>query len=303
MKNSKFCKTKFFIVVTLAIVLVGMALVGIFGFGGTSDYPNDSVAGYEVVVSVNHNAGDAVSVLKTSSEEFFKSKGIQFVSGATQELDKGKILIYKFTTDVTSSVEELETFVGEKLTAADLTSVKASAEINVINARGFSGVWWLVLACGIAVVAIFIYALIMEKLAGALATVFSGAVAALLFISLLGITRISAAPFVAVGIAMSVALACALAVATVNRFKVESKNSENASLAASEVADKVLAKEKTKYVLFAVVVALAAIALAVFMLPYLMIAGVQLLIAGLSATFAAYFGSAFIWAAVKGKKK
>jgi preprotein translocase subunit SecF len=300
MKKTNIDRIKFFIVATLSLVLVGLVLIGVFGFNTTVDYPNDTANGYELQVSVDQNAGNAYELLKSSTEEYFTANGLT-PSGVVQKISDGKALVYKFKTDVTEKAAGLAAFVDGKLEAAGLTTVEVSADVYQLSSTSFDGVWTMVLACGIAVVAIFVYALIMEKLAGSLATVFSSVVAAILFVALLGITRIPAAPFVGIGAAAAAVIAGASSVATVNRYREEAKN--NANLSAAEVIEKVAASERNKYIILGAAIAVTAIALAVFGVPYLMIVSGQLLLAGVAGTFSAYLGSAFMWAAIKNAKR
>lgn len=301
MKKTNIDRIKFFIVVTLSLLLVGLVLLGVFGFNGTVDYPNDNVNGYELQVSVDQKAGNSYEILKNSAEEYFVANGLSPVSGTLQTVSDGKTLIYKFNADVTANADALAKYVNEKLDAAGLTTVEASAEVYELNAHGFDGGWTVVLVCSIALVAIFVYALIMEKLAGSLATIFSSALAALLFIALLGITRIPAAPFVGIGVASAAVIAGAASVATVDRYREEYK--KNNTLSAREITYKVLDGERKKYILLGASVLVVSVAIATFGLPYLMIAGAQLLVAGIAGTFSAYLGSAFVWSAVKRTKR
>ena len=299
MKKTTIDRIKFFIVATLSILLVGFIILGIFGFNGTVDYPNKSVNGYELQVSVDQKAGDAYGIMKTSTEEFFNNNGLTPVN-ASQTLANGKTIIYKFDKDVTDKVAALKEYVSGKLTAAEL-SVDFTAEVYELYKQGFDGVWWLILAGGIALVIIFVYALIMEKLAGSVAIIFSSVLSALLFVALLAITRIPAAPFVGAGVIAAAVIGGAMSVATVNRFKEENKN--NDSLSVKDITDKVLKTERDKYIIFGAAVAVASVAFIVFGLSYLMIAGAQLLLAGLAGTFTAYLGSTFMWSVIKGSKK
>ncbi len=289
-------KIKLFIVITLSVLLVGMVLVGVLGFNGSVDNPNKNVNGYEVQVSVDQNAGDSYDILKTATEEFFANNSLKPVSANTQSINKGRALIYKFDSDVTEKVAGLADYVTGKLVAAELTTVTVDAEVYQVYAKGFSGVWWFVLAAGVAVVVICLYQLVMEKVAGALATVFSSVLAAVLFVALMGITRLPAAPFIAIGITASAVIGAALSASTVNRYKEESSIY---NVSAKELTEKIAVTERKKYVLLMIAVALLGIALIAFGLPYLMTAGAQLIVAGLAGTYSAYFGSAVIWSAIK----
>ncbi len=292
-------KLKFFVVITLSLLVVGMALFGIFGLNGSVDYPNKSVNGYEVTVSVDQNAGESYSIMKSATEKYFANKGIKPVANTVQSIGEGRQLIYKFTTDVTANVEGLSDFVMSKLAAEDTAGTVKTA-VNEVYHKDSNGVWWFVLALGIAVVVITLYQLIMEKLAGAIATLASTALSAILFLAIMAITRIPAAPFIAIGIAAAGVIGGILSAATVNRYKEESAIY---NVSAKELTEKVAVTERKKYVIFMIAIAILGIALIAFGLPYLMTAGAQLILAGLVGTYSAYFCSAIIWPAIKGAKK
>ncbi len=292
-------KFKLFVVLTLSVLLVGMALFGVFGLNGSIDYPNKNASSYEVSVSVDQNAGDSYSILKSATEEYFASKGITPVANTMQTMRDGKILIYKFTTDVTSSVAGLEDYVTAKLTASDL-SVGVEASVNQVHKTNFDGVWMFVLAIGVAVVVIALYQLIMEKLAGALAVLGSSILSVLVFVALMAIVRIPASPFFAIGIAVSAIIGGVTSSVTVNRFREENAVYNHS---ADEVVEKVIKTERKKYVIVTVAMAVLGVALIVFGLPYLMSTGAQLILAGLAGTYSAYFCSQYVWTALKNSKK
>lgn len=290
-------RNKFFIVVTLALIVVGMAILGIFGLNGSVDYPSANNKGYEVQVSVNMNAGDSINVLKSSTEEYFKNKGLTPVNGATQTLAEGKQIIYKFNTDVTATVADLKTFIEGKLAAAGVSAVEVETEVYEVYAKSFNKVLGFagVLLAVIAVV--FVYSLIMEKLAGSLATAFAMALSAILALSMIALCRVPVGGIAGIGMVAATAIGGALAIATVSRYNEEKK--ANSTLTNAQVIEKVAKSEKGKYIALVVACALVAIALAIVGIPNGAFVGLQLLIGAVCGTFSAYLGSAFIWGAVK----
>lgn len=289
-------KMRYFLVATLAIILVGVTLFGIFGFNQTADYKDS----YELKVGIDRKAEGAFELLSESVEEYFDANA-KDVRYALQTIDGGKTIILKFNEDVSSKVEGAKEFLQAKFDDANL-NVKVSADLYEVN-PGVSKVQWkLFIAGGIALVVVFIYALIFEKLAGALATIFSSIVSAIMFIALMGITRIPANPFVLSAGIISSALASILAISTTSRYREEAKNTANEKLSASELVDKISLKEKSKYILLVGFVAVIGIVTAVCGLGYFIWAGAQLILAGVSAAFTAYFGTPLIWQAVKSRK-
>ena len=300
-------KYKLFIVISLVLLVVGMTIFGIFGFNQAIDFKK----GYEVRVSIDNNVGNAKSVLEDATESYFDAKGIVSAEYAFQKMDDGKTLVYKFREKISVTESDIETYVQNKLDT-DVKNNGVAVGAGVVEVDAFYGevlgndyfeVGWLLLALGIGVVITYVYAKIREKLSGATATVGASLLASLLFVAVMGITRIPAYPFVGYGIALAAVLAAALSIATVGRCKEELKNSASAKLNTWQVADKVMKYEGKKYLFTVVAVLIAAVALVAFIVPYLIIAAGQMAIAGLCACFAAYFGAPLVWAAIKGSKK
>jgi hypothetical protein len=117
----------------------------------------------------------------------------------------------------------------------------------------------------------------------------------------MGITRIPAAPFVTIGGALSIILAGVISIATVNKYKMESKKADKATPV--EIVEIVACKAKKLYILIGGAVLLSAIALCALGLPYVMLAGAQVLVAGISGIASAIFGTPFIWSLIKKGKK
>lgn len=295
--NGLIKKFKWFIVATLAILVVGMTLFGIFGFNNTVDYKKS----YEVQVSIDQNVDDAVKILKETTDKFFETNGISDEGYAFQTQDNGTTLIYKFSSLSDAQLAKINGLESVLNAALASTSAEATVEPNVVFGSNDLQSGWVILALGIAMVAIFIYLLIMEKLASAVAVICSSALSMLLFVALMAITRIPAIPFVEALACLAGIIGAVLAVTTVGRYREEIKNTTGKFSAAS-VADAVAKKDKKKYLLALIAILVAAVAVAAFFVPYIMIMGAQIAIAGLVATFSAYFMTPFMWVLIKGRK-
>jgi hypothetical protein len=283
-------KSKLFIVISLVVLVVGMALLSV-GLNQTVDYKNS----FEVRVSINQRT--AIETIRTETEKFFDDNGINAKDYAYQELGEGKILIYKFSKEVPAKVNELQAYLQSNLEG----TLKATVEIDevVTNQSEING--YIALALGIAVIAIFIYAVIMEKLAGSVATVCASLLSGLLFISLISITRIPAYPFVGVTTALAVALGAGMSVSTINRLNEEYKNSANKN-STFEIAEKVGKAECLKYLFTAIILLVVSATISAFFVPYMMIVGGQIALAGICALAVSYLGAPLLWAVIKGKK-
>lgn len=283
-------KAKLFIVISLVVLVVGMSLFAI-GFNQTVDYKES----FEVRVTTNQRTG--IETVRAETEKFFEENGIKAKDYAYQEFSDGKVLIYKFNKEVPAKVNELQEYVQGKLTE----TLKVTVEVNevVANKDGVSS--WVVLALGIAIVAIFAYAIIMEKLAGSIATICASILSGLLFIALMNITRLPAYPFLGVSLGLSITLGAGITLSTINRLNEEYKNANKSDTFV--IAEKINKVERLKYLFIAAVLLIAAVSISAFFTPYMMIIGGQIALAGLCAIVTSYFGAPLLWAVIKGKKK
>ena len=295
--NGVMKKAKWFIIATLSILVVGMTLLGIFGFNNSLDYSQS----YELKITVNQPLDKAKETLKESVEDYFEKKGISYVS--YQKIENGEGYLYIFSEDVADKLEGMQ----DKINNDFATKINDDVDVDMFvfsKATGTNNinVGMVILALGVGLAAIFIYALIMEKLAGALAVSGSYLLSILIFMALMAITRIPAIPYVEFVGVFAAVLACALSMTTVNRLKVQAKNTDG-KIDFDSLALSVIAKEKKKYVLALIAVFVACVALSALFMAYTFYLGAQILVAGVSATAVAYYFTPFVWAAIKAKKK
>lgn len=291
-------KSKIFFIIALALIVVGLTFFGIFGFNQTVDYK----VSYEMQVSVDQKAGNAVQVIKDSADAYFSENAIKPVKYATQTLDDGATIVYKFSYDVTSVVSALKTSIQNELEEkSTVKGIKADVVVKEVYADDTASVASMLIALAVVIVAVFIYTLIMEKLAGAVSTIFSAVMSLVLYLAFMGITRVPAAPFVMVGAVITVALSMLVSVAFVNKYKAEYKKADKSS--SLEIVEKVAFSSTKLYIYVGIAVLLTAIALCLFIKPYLMIASVHVLIAGICGLSSAIFATPFMWSLIKKNKK
>ena len=291
-------KYKLFIVITLAVLVVGMAIFGFFGFNQAIDYSK----GYEVRVSIDQNTTSARQILQSSTQQYFDLKGVNPVDYATQQLNDGKIIVYKFDKDIKLDKQALKSHIQSNLDQNSLNNITANVEYDLVLGNGEIEIGWLLLGIGIGLVATFIYALIMEKLSGAVAMLCSSVVSALAFTSILSLVRLPSAPAFSASLVLAIALSAVLSLTTVAKLKESYKNSVNKP-DVIELTEKVIKNEGKKYLFVAIAVGVCAVALSAFLVPYIMFAGGQILLAGLSATVVSYFVTPLLWSAIKSDKK
>ncbi len=296
--NSVMNKMKYFVISSLIILVVGMTLLGIFGLNKPIDY-SDS---YEINVSIAIDDDSLKQEMKETADKYFEENGIIYASFQSQE--DGMSLVYKFTTDQTSKVQELKTVLDAVLS---LNPQMGTNEVTVVSKYATQGSLVqplkILLAYGIAVVAIFVYMLIMNKLASAVAVICSSIASVVMFIAMIALTRIPAVPYFEISAMFAGILGLLLAVSTVGRYREELKNTVANKFSVNEIAEKVAKTESKKYLYILVAIVIASVAVSAFFMRYMLIIGGQLLIAGIASVACAYFISPLIWTAIKGKDK
>ena len=297
--SAVFNKVKVFVIVALIVLVAGMAMFGFLGFNQTLDHK----ASYEVKIEIDQNVDDERTVLENSAKDYFEDKGIKFADYSIQKLDDGNILIFKFKEDIKLDKQALIDYVQSKVDA-DKDIVEVSAEYSAVLTSNNAWLGWVLLSIGIALVASFVYAAIMEKLAGAVAVICSSVLSGALCVALVALTRLPANPVIGVSIALAMAIGAVLSIATANKLKTELKvASSNGKVNLGELTAKVMCGECKKYVFVGTIILIGAIALSAFIVPTMMFVGGQFLVAGASALCGAYVLTPILWAAIKGAKK
>lgn len=291
-------KMKWFVISSLIILVVGMTLLGIFGLNEPIDY-SDS---YEINVSITIDDDSLKASMKETADKYFEEKGISVASFQTQE--EGMSLIYAFTQDQTAQVEGLKTLLESVLSQnPQMGNSKVSVVSNYVGQGSLVQPLKILLAYGIAVVAIFVYMLIMNKLASAVAVICSSLASVVMFIAMLAITRIPGVPFVELSTMLAGVFGALLGVSTVSKYREELKNTTANKFSVVEIADKTSKTELKKYAYVLVAILIAGVAVAAFFTRYMLIIGGQIILAGLVSVLCAYFITPLIWVAIKGKHK
>ncbi len=293
-KNSK---SKIMIILTLILLVAGMAMLGIFGLNQTVDYSSS----YEIRVSVDQDVNNSGEIVKTAAIDYFENKGANY-SSEIQTMDDGSVFVFKFDTNPEIDVADLKTALTTALSANEKTSslvadVKGAYPLNVTYYKEISGV---AIALGVSAVAILVYLMILEKPAAGFASFVGSLVSSMLFVALLGITRIPAFPAFASSFALSFALSTVLSAVVVNRFN-EIKRMSTGKTSFTEIAAKGVKQSVARICFVAGIVAVAAIVLAIFGSLTVKFAALQILVADLVAVFSAKFWTPFIWTLVKKK--
>ncbi len=298
MKMTSNVKFKLWITITLALIVAGMTILGIFGFNQTVDY-SDS---YELQVKVEKNLGDANVIMTEEVDKYFAEKGIKDAEYSRQSETDGEKLIYKFKSsealfedangldtiksELKAKIEQAFVDRGsEQIKHAGLqVEVNAYSATHVIN----QNVWKFVLAIGIAVVVMLVYIMIMEKVAGSLTVFFNTIIASILTIALMALTRIPAYPYLYGAIAISALLSSVISMVIVNRCKEIAKNVANEKMTAGEIVEKATSLSTLRIIFMGGAILVASLLLIILGTGMLKLMGLQLLVAGASSIFTSY---------------
>ncbi len=297
--NGVMKKVKWFIVSTLVILVVGITLFGVFGFNNTGDYSSS----FDLRVTITQPIEKAQQTLKTTADKYMAEKGINVIS--TQTLDNGIGYVFKFAGDVSEQIADLEQAINDALSQDPLTATVTVADFdpNFASGYGDNNVKGILIAMSIAVVLIFVYTLIMDKLAAAVAVICSAILSALVFIALMSITRLPSIPYVQlIALAFSFVLGAVMSIMTTGRLKEAVKN-QTGKFEYDNLAVGVMNAEKKKTVLALVAVFVASVALMALFASYTAIVGASLLVAGVSAVGVSYFITPLLWTTIKTSKK
>lgn len=298
MKMTSNVKFKLWITITLALIVAGMAILGIFGFNQTVDY-SDS---YELQVKVEKNLGDANVIMTEEVDKYFAEKGIKDAEYSRQSETDGEKLIYKFKSSETlfEDASGLDTIKSELKTRIEqafidrgseqIKNAGLQVEVNAYSATHVinQNVWKFVLAIGIALVVMLVYVMIMEKVAGSLTVFFNAIIASILTIALMALTRVPAYPYLYGAIAISALLASVISMVIVNRCKEIARNVANEKMTASEIGAKATGLSALRVMFMGGAILVASLLLIILGTGMLKLMGLQLLVAGASSIFTAY---------------
>ena len=247
--------------------------------------------------------------LEQTANAYFESKGAQYVTYATEKVD-GPIghysLIYKFDSDIKLDTQAMQTYLTAQLGSESIV-IKVDYN-NVANPYVNNNIGYVLLAVGISMLAIFVYMFFMEKVAGAVSVLASSVLSALLFIALLGATRIPANPFALATCLGSAMLSAILSAGLVNRFKEEirlnkAKTTNADKLSYVEIADKSAMDSLLRFSFVAGAIVLASALMLIIGSAYIKFLGLQVLVAGVTAIFSSLVGVPLLWPVLKKIKK
>ncbi len=290
-------KIRIFLIVALVLLVAGMAMLGFLGFNRTID----DKSSYEMQVSVDQIAGESVGILESATESAISENGLDPVSYSVQKLNDGSVLVYKFKSEVSSDkVQAVKTAIQTKLNENDLSAVNADVKFyenfgnnDYIDAK-------VLIALGIAIAVIFVYSIIMNKLAGSVAVLCSFILSMLLYTALMAITRIPAT-YLSILIGATAVFNAALTLVITTQYKAARKIDDK--LPAMELCENVHKSLLKVYIALAVAIALGAIIAGAVGAVASIFLGLNILVAGVASMASAIYMTPLMWSLFKSKKK
>lgn len=288
-------KTKIFIIAALVILVAGMALIGTLGFNQNYGYKQS----YEVQVSVDQNAGGSVEILKQASVKAFSENGVAPVSYTIQTGNEGAIIYYQFNNDITSKKADIQNSIQAQLDAkATVSGLTATVKVYEYHGTTDKQVINTLIALAVAIAVVFLGSIFLTKVRGAVATLCSMLLSALLGVAIIGLTRIPVAPNLAMFMGIGTLIGGCVSIAMMLKAKAIVKASTT-KIDKAEVIEKVIKSSKcTLLCSCGAIVALSAV-IAVFGGVSALFMGLGILACGLAGILSATFLAPIVWSAFK----
>ena len=201
-------KVKIFLILTLCIIVAGMAVLGFLGFSNATE----QVVNYEVTVGVDQDIDGEAQIVKEVAEKYFDSVGAKRFN--VRELGEGNYFVYTFTDNVID-INVLDENVNQAITGS---TVVASAELVEVRPVSSDYVLDILLALSIASVLILIYLLILEKAAAAFTSLLNGILSVVLFVAITALIRVPVYSNLSIFITMSFIISLIISTVLSHRF-------------------------------------------------------------------------------------
>ncbi len=289
-------KIKVFFITVIVILLAGAVMLGVFGFNTAPNYKD----GYELNVKVDANIGTASEVIESATYSYLNSKGVTFSDKDVETLDEGGVLIIRFAKDISSkiSLTELETAVESAMQSSEiLKGIEVTAKLYERKDYSSNSTLWVTIALASALVVGFIYVALVHKLSSAVAVFAVSILSAMVFASVLAISRISINAYFLPGMFATAVLSAVYALSIVTKCELNASKSVNDKTPYSVIADK-----STKSVLIGIIIAsvsLLAFAVAIIVLGSTIFLGIQMAIITVLSAIISLFLSGYLWAILK----
>ena len=290
-----FSKFKYFIIALLVVTVLGMVVLGIFGFNKSADYGK----AYEVRIVAEDAFKANNAKIKKTADKVFTKNNVSYV--LTKDVDDGNTVIYQFVNKVDGAViTELQTAIDEVFSTSTVDAVVTQYE--TYGNRSNSEIWLAILAVGILFVIEFLYVFFRNSLAAALSCVITGAITAVLEVALVALTRVPVTAYTLPIAVFVVIYSLAYSIYFNAIVKEESKVAEQKGLAPSSHVNSAFNKTLLNGALVFALVALVSLALIILGGTIVKYVGLALLVCALAGAFTSCFISGGFYALLKKKK-
>lgn len=286
-------KVKIFLILTLCIIVAGMAVLGFLDFNKATEQVNN----YEVTVGVDQNIDNEAQTVREVAEKYFESVGAKRFN--VRELDDGNYYVYTFTENVID-IKVLDESVKQAIAGS---TVVASAELVEVRAISSDYILDIVLALSVAGALILIYLLILDKAAVAFTTLINGILSVVLFVAMAALIRVPVYSNLSIFVAMSFLVSLIVSIVLSHRFKEITKLVGNEKMDYKDVVAKGIKDSKFRLILLSILLLLSAAILSIAFTAYLVYATIYMLIASAIAIYSAILGSSIFWPLFKSIKK
>lgn len=288
-------KTKIGIIITLVLILAGLAIFSFFGFNKTVDYDK----GYRIEITTVDITEDKMPLIKETADKYFAESGLKVFR--TKTINGGETLEYIFGGKIDNFINyatEVEAKVQTALDA-EVLGYNVEATANYTAAVNDNQYFNIFIALLIAVAIIFVYLIFLEKLAGSLTTLFTAIISAFLYVMLLAITRIPSQPFILVFSVVSAGLAIVISSVIVNRCNEALKLVGNEKTQNSTIAEKMTNSSLLRIAFIGGLALICGLLLIIIGNFYLKVLGMHLIVSTACATFSSITYTGLLWSLLK----
>lgn len=283
----------------LALVVLGMVFLAVFGVNKTIDYKD----GYEVIVGVDQKVGNSETIVKNTAEKFFSEKNVKPVSYSIQKMGEGASFVFKFNGELSIDQAELCTAVQNAIDAdSSIENIQASATISKVYFGNQNQIGNIVFAILIVSILAFFYIFFTEKLATALTCLFNAFIASLMCVSLLSVVRIPTNALLGIFVMASFALSFAISSGILYRCKEIVKLQEGEKPSFGNVVEQSIKLSANKLIFVGLSSVVVGLVIAIVGYASLLFIGLQIIVAVISSIISSILFTPIIWPTLKGLK-
>ena len=103
-------KSKLFVVLSLVLIVAGLAVFGFMGFNQTVDKKEC----FEAKITIDQSFDDAKATLVSASKAYLDENNIKAADYAVQKLEDGNVFVYKFNKDVKLDTDAFAKYVHSR---------------------------------------------------------------------------------------------------------------------------------------------------------------------------------------------